>query len=124
MPILRKWILVGLLEIVVGLILIAIAPIFLNSTLPWIGFLIWFGVLSVWCVSSVHVFWCWSQARQARQLFLRRFPDHLDLTVIDFLGVSRAKVWQHIELLDEAAQDPELQLLNLSPLDLFRQYRK
>ena len=44
---LRRWLIIAISEIVISLILIAIAPAFLNSQKPIFGFLIWFTVPTV-----------------------------------------------------------------------------
>ncbi|MDY7015510.1 MAG: hypothetical protein SVX43_18325 [Cyanobacteriota bacterium] len=41
---LQKWGIVGAVEIVLSLILLAVAPVFLNSNKPAIGFAIWLAV--------------------------------------------------------------------------------
>ena len=118
---LRRWIAIGVAEAVLSLILIAIAPIFLNSTQPIVGFLIWAVVLAVLGGSSVYVVVRLRDAATARRLFLAKFPDYHRLSVHEFLDIPASHVAEQLDMLEAAATDPDFQALHIAPLDLLRQ---
>jgi hypothetical protein len=115
--ILRRWIVIGVIEIVVALTLAAIAPTFINSHMPILGLLIWLMILGMVGFSGGHVIWHWHQARQARRLWVRRFPQYRYLTTVDFLTFSPHQVAQGLRQLDLMQSDPDFQSLDLSPLE-------
>lgn len=116
----HKWIAIGFIELVLSLCLIALAPRFLNSNRPAIGFLMWLAVPVLLGSSGLYVSIKWVNAQQARDRFITRFPQYSSLVVADFLDLSVAQVDETIEQFDAAQDDPEFQRLDISPLDLLR----
>jgi hypothetical protein len=117
---LQTWILIGLIEIVIGLILMTIAPIFLNSDRPLIGFLIWLFVLILLVSSLIWVVWRVRDAYQSRKLFIRHFPQYRQLGVIDFLDIPFHRVKQNLLMLEAVYNDPDWENLGMSLLDLLK----
>jgi threonine/homoserine/homoserine lactone efflux protein len=117
---LRRWILMGIAEVLLALVLAAIAPIFINSNNPLLGFLIWLFIMVLLlgsvCYAIVQVF----AAHRARHLFVRQFPHYRYLSTIDFLGLSPHQVAQGLETLNLIQTDPDYQDLHLSPFDFLR----
>lgn len=118
--ILKKWIILGVLEGLLSLVLISVAPIFLNSDRPWIGFLIWLGVIGLLVSSVLYVIYRLIDAHRARKLFVSSFPEYHYLGTLDFLGFSHAHVAKNLNTFLAAQADPDFQSLQISPLDLLR----
>lgn len=121
MKTLWTWIAIGVVEILLSLFLFAIAPIFLNSNQPTIGFLIWLAVPTLLSASGLYVGLRIAEALRARHLFITRFPQYRPLGVLPFLDLSVRQVVARLELLDSLRDDPDWQALQISPLDFLRQ---
>ena len=124
MTTLKRWLLWGAVWGVLSLVLMAIAPIFLNSYHPLLGFLIWFIVAVGWLRYGNTIILRWLRARQSRRLFLRKYPQYSSLTWVNFLNVSPQQVQQDLETLSIAQTDADYQSLNLSPDDFVTRYQK
>jgi hypothetical protein len=121
---LQRWAAVTIAEIVLSLLLIAFAPIFLNSSQPLIGFLMWASVPFLLGGSALYVVIRLVDARKARKLFISRFPEYRYLSIKDFLEISTAAVAQSLEMLDVARSDLDFQALHISPLDLLHSLKQ
>ncbi len=121
---LLKWGAIALVELIVALILIAIAPIFLNSSQPVIGFLIWVGVVVLLGGSGVYAIARIRDGYRARKLFITAFPAYSYLGVQDFLEISSHQVRQTIDTIQTAQADPEFSSLQISPLDVLQGARQ
>ncbi len=119
-----KWGAIALLELIVALILIAMAPIFLNSSQPLVGFLIWVGVVLMLSGSGVYAIARIRDGYHARKLFITAFPDYSYLGVQDFLEISSHQVRQTIDTIQTAQADPDFSSLQISPLDVLQGARK
>lgn len=124
MKILCRWIVIGVIELLICVFLMAIAPHFLNSNYPLLGILLWLVVLSLLSVSIGVAIVRWIDARTARQLFVDHFPDYHPLTWIDFLGTTSLKVRQDIETFATLSVEPDAYRFQLSASDLLRQYQQ
>ncbi|GAB4541215.1 MAG: hypothetical protein Tsb0014_32960 [Pleurocapsa sp.] len=118
---LKRWLIVGVSEIILSLVLIAIAPTFLNSKKPIFGFLIWFAVPTILVGSSVYAGEKLTAAKQARKIFITVFPEYSHLKTSDFLGLSPADVTSQIDILLAAKETPEIQELNISLFEILEQ---
>ena len=118
---LKRWLLIGVSEIILSLILISIAPVFLNSKKPLVGFLIWFTVPTVLVSSSVYAVGKLAAANKARKIFVTAFPEYSYLGVSDFLELSPAHVASQINLLVAAKETPEVQEFNISLFEILEQ---
>ena len=118
---LKRWLLIGISEIILSLILISIAPIFLNSKKPFVGFLIWFTIPTVLVSSSVYAVGKLTAANKARKIFVTAFPEYSYLRVSDFLELSPAHVASQINLLVAAKETPEVQEFNISLFEILEQ---
>lgn len=116
----HRWIAIGIAEVSLSLVLMAIAPRFLNSNRPAIGFLIWLAVPVLLGSSGLYVAAQWSRANHAHRLFVSRFPHYADLAVTEFLDCSVAQVAAAIEQFEALQDDPDFEYLGISPLDLLR----
>ena len=101
-------------------ILFATAPIFLNSNKPAIGFAIWFGVPAMLGSSGLYAVLRLKDAQKARQLAIAKYPEYSHLKIVDFLNYSSAQVAQSIEMYEALQEDPDLQTLNISLLNLLQ----
>jgi hypothetical protein len=119
-PLLLRWILIGLAELVLTLGLASIAPVFINSAYPWLGFLIWVGIIGAWFFSMFQVAIVLWEAARVRRLFLRHFPEERDRSVFAFTGLSLPKVKRSIAEWQYLIQDQEFQEVGLSPLDFIK----
>jgi hypothetical protein len=124
MKTLRQWVVYGIAEILLSLVLLSVAPIFLNSSQPILGFLIWLVVVGMLSSSVVYVVFNLTHAYQARRLFLRKFPEYSYLSLKYFLGLSTSDIAQTMEVFEAAKEDPDFQSLQISPLDLLRHSKK
>lgn len=120
----KKWILIGIGEIIICLLLIAAAPIFINSNFPWIGLLIWCFVIGLAGFSALYVVTKYLDARQARHIFLAKFPEYSYLKTTDFLGLSYLYVSRKLETIESLKDDPDWKALNISPYDLLSQRKR
>ncbi|NEQ55598.1 MAG: hypothetical protein F6K11_36720 [Leptolyngbya sp. SIO3F4] len=102
----------------------ASAPQFLNSNYPFLGVLIWLVVLGLLGLSVGAVFIHWIEARKARRLFIKHFPEYHQLSWIDFLGTTSFKVCQDIETFSILSVEPDAYRFQLSASDLLRQYQE
>ena len=99
------------------MVLAAIAPTFINSPFPIIGFFIWIVIVGLIGGSTVYVLWRFRDAYIARHLFVLSFPDYDYLGVFSFLDCSSTRVRKTIALWQEIHSEPEFQSLNMSPLE-------
>ena len=118
---LKRWLLIGVSEIIISITLISIAPVFLNSKKPFVGFLIWFTVPTVLVSSSVYAVGKLAAADRARKIFVTAFPEYSYLGVSDFLELSPAHVASQINLLVAAKETPEVQEFNISLFEILEQ---
>ena len=116
----RTWVVVGVVEVLLSLWLIASAPRFLNSNKPILGFLIWLSVPTLLGSSGLYVVLRLVDAQRARNIFVSRFPEYSYLTMVDFLEFSAAHVAQHLEQFEAAKDDPDFQYVCHSPLDFLQ----
>ncbi|NES85906.1 MAG: hypothetical protein F6K10_33490 [Moorea sp. SIO2B7] len=63
-------------------------------------------------------------AKKARKLFISKFPEYSYLETKDFLELPATHVAQNLEMLEAAKNDPQLQTLNISLIDLLRGEKK
>lgn len=124
MSTLRKWIGIGLAEVVLSLVLIAIAPHFLNSPNPTPGFLIWLAVPTLLGGSGLYVVYRIVDAQRARRLFISAFPEYAHLSLKSFLAISAAQVSANLEMLHAARDDADFQSLRISLFDLLRSSKR
>lgn len=120
MNIIRAWIGIGIAEGVLILVLAAIAPAFINSHVPILGFLIWIVIVGLLGYSLLHVIRRLRDATHSRRLFIRQFPDYSDLSVIHFLEYSSTRVQTTLEIWQTVHQEPEFQSLEMSPLEFLK----
>ncbi|NJQ97977.1 MAG: hypothetical protein HC784_10815 [Hydrococcus sp. CSU_1_8] len=116
----RKWVVIGVGEILLSLFLIALAPVFLNSNRPIFGFLIWLFVPTLLGSSAGYVALKLTDARRARQIFIANFPEYSYLKSTDFLAVSSAQVTRYLSVLEAARKSSEFQQLDISLLALLQ----
>ena len=116
----QRWLLTALGEILLGLILFAIAPFFLNSPWPLLGFAIVLGVPIAWIGSLGYGLWRWLDARRARTLLAQYDPVYRRLRTVQLLTISSRAVEEAIETLQLLNQDETYRALNRSPLDLLQ----
>ena len=118
---LKCWLLVGFSQIVISLILIAIAPTFLNSNKPIFGFLIWFSVPTTLAGSSIYAAKKLIAANKSRDIFITAFPEYSYLGVERFIDLAPACVQSQINLLMSVKESCEVQELNISLLEILEQ---
>lgn len=116
----QRWLLTALAEILLGLLLFAIAPFFLNSPWPLLGFAIVLGVPIAWVGSLGYGLWRWLDARRARTLLAQYEPVYRRLRTVQLLTISSRAVEEAIETLQLLNQDETYRVLNRSPLDLLQ----
>ncbi|MCS6813719.1 MAG: hypothetical protein NZ772_09155 [Cyanobacteria bacterium] len=124
MDVVKRWIVIATVEILMSLVLIAIAPVFLNSNYPLIGFLLWLLVFCLLIGSILYVITQVVDAFKARQILVARFPDYGYLGVFDFLELPSTQVAEHLDMLAIMREDPDLQLHNESPIEVLRRVIK
>jgi Kef-type K+ transport system membrane component KefB len=120
LKIISQWMAIAVVEIILSLVLLAIAPIFLNSNQPILGFLIWLIIPTILIGSGVYVLIRLRDAQKSRKIFVSRFPEYSHLKITDFLEFSSSYISENLEMLENAKNDPSLESLNLSLLDLLR----
>ncbi|MBD2634148.1 hypothetical protein H6G52_02130 [Limnothrix sp. FACHB-881] len=118
----QRWLLTALAEILLGLLLFAIAPFFLNSHWPLLGFAIVLGVPIAWVGSLGYGLWRWLDARRARTLLAQYDPVYRRLRTVQLLAISSRSVEEAIETLQLLNQDETYRVLNRSPLDLLQPF--
>lgn len=118
----QKWIAIAIGELILCLILLAIAPIFLNSNLPIIGFLIWLSIPLMLGGSLVYASRKAIAAQKARNIFVREFPEYTHLNFTDFWGISPREMKRRLEIYAAIQDDRDRDILNISPLDLLRRW--
>ena len=117
---LQKWLTIGVSEIVLSLILIAIAPNFLNSDKPVVGLIIWLSVPTILGGSGTYVVWRIADAQKARKIFLTQFPEYNYLETSDFLEISSRDVVRTLPLLAATQSDPDFPILNINLFELLQ----
>ena len=120
----QGWLAIGISEITLSLILIAIAPTFLNSKKPWLGFAIWFTVPTVLASSSIYAVNKVLAANKARKVFLSSFPEYSALGVSEFLELSPEYVASQLDLLLTIKETAEIQEYNISLFEILEQTKK
>ncbi len=118
---LKRWFVIGISEVILSLILIAIAPIFLNSNKPIFGFLIWFTVPTTLAGSSLYAAGKLGSANRARNIFIAAFPEYSDLGVERFINLTPERVASQIDLLISAKESEEVRELNISLFEILEQ---
>ena len=117
MKTIRTWIGIGIAEGLLVLLLAAIAPIFINSSFPIVGLLLWAVILGLVGGSIGYVLWRLRDAAIARFLFIQVFPDYGHLGITYFLEYSSNRVQSTIDQWIIVHSEPEFQSLNMSPLE-------
>lgn len=120
---LKRWLLVGASEIIFSLALIAIAPTFLNSKKPVVGFMIWLTVPTVLATSGIYAVVKLTTANQARKIFMATFPEYSYLGTSEFLEISPADVTSQIDLLIAVKESSTIQEFNISLFEILKQTR-
>ena len=118
---LKHWLIIGVSEITISLILISVAPTFLNSKKPFFGFLIWFTVPTVLVSSSIYTLEKILAANKAREIFVTTFPEYSYLKASDFLEISPDYVASQINLLIAVKETSEIQEFNISLFEILEQ---
>jgi len=119
-PLLWRWIQIGLVELALTLILASIAPVFINSAHPWLGFLIWLGIVVAWIYSIVSVAIVLWEAARVRRLFWHHFPEENDRSLFAFTGLSLSRVQRSISEWQYLVKDEEFREMGLSPLTFIK----
>jgi hypothetical protein len=117
----HQWLAIGIAEVILSLFLIAIAPIFLNSDKPLIGFGIWLFVPSLLGSSGIYAIVTIKNAQKARSLFIRHFPSYAYLAIDAFLHISVAKIQKNLNLLKAIDDDRSFDGLEISLIDILKQ---
>lgn len=121
MAILRQWVAIAVGELVLSMVLLAIAPTFLNSKQPWIGFAIWIAVPAMLGGSGLYGAARSLDAQRAHRLFCQTCPTWADrVSLLDFLDIPFHTVQATLPQLQAWEETDEIQVLHLSPLDLLR----
>lgn len=113
----------GMAEGLLILMLAAIAPTFINSSLPIIGFLIWGAIFCLIGGSISYVLWRVWDAYSARTLFIKAFPTYRSLGLVYFLEYSCHRVQKTIHHWHIIHAEPEFQSLKMSPLEFLSGYK-
>lgn len=116
----QRWSAIALAELVLGVVLFAIAPGLLNSKNPFWGFVIILGVPIAWGGSAIYVGWRAIDAHHARSLLVAYDPTYRQLRAIDLLEIPSKQIHQAINTLHTLNQDETLKDFRLSPLDLIK----
>lgn len=119
--VIQRWLIIGVAEVLLSLLLLVIAPTFLNSNKPLIGFLIWVFVLAMLGGSGLYVVLKVADASKARNILITEFPEYAHLGILYFVGIPSQLVSQRLAWFEAVKDDPDFQSLNISPLDLFQQ---
>ncbi|MEM7594951.1 MAG: hypothetical protein AAF383_26220 [Cyanobacteria bacterium P01_A01_bin.83] len=118
---LKHWLAISVSEIVISLVLISLAPTFLNSKKPFIGFLIWFTVPTVLTSSSIYAVNKFAAANKAKKIFTAAFPEYSYLKTSEFLELPPAHVASQIDLLVAIKETSAIQELNISLFEILEQ---
>ena len=118
---LKRWFAIAVSEIILAFILIAIAPVFLNSNKPIWGFLIWFAVPTTLAGSSVYAARKLAAANKARNVFIATFPEYSYLGIERFIDLTPEGVASQIDLLISAKESEEVRELNISLFEILEQ---
>lgn len=119
----KQWLAIAVSEIILSLVLISLAPTFLNSKKPFWGFVIWLSVPTILASSSVYGLNKLVAARQARKMFIKAFPEYAYLGVAEFIELSPARVASAIALLQEIKETSEIQEYNISLFEVLEQMK-
>lgn len=118
---LKRMLLIGASEIILALALLWVAPTFLNSKKPWIGFAILLGVPIALTSSSIYAIAKVQRANKAKRIFIATFPEYADLSVSKFLELSPDDVEEQLDLLIAVKETSEIQELNISLFEILEQ---
>ena len=118
---LKRWLVIAVSEIVMSLVLIAIAPTFLNSKKPIFGFLIWFAVPTVVGSSSIYAANKLIAASKARTIFVTAFPEYSYLKTTDFIELSPKQVASQVSLLTSIKETSAIEEFNISLFEILEQ---
>jgi hypothetical protein len=113
---LLHWILWGMGQVFLTLVLTSIAPIFINSNAPILGLLIWISIVCLWLGSLLYVSTTLWRAKQVQRRFIHHFPQEPDYSIWEFVGLNWVKVDQRLEAWERLKEDEAFSDLNLSPL--------
>ena len=115
-----RWMIWGIGEVLLTLVLATIAPVFINSSWAWIGFLLWLGIILLWIGSVLYVINVVGEAWAVRRLIVRHFPQYHDRSWCDFVGLSLTQVRRTVAAWYELHQDRDFQAIGLSPLEFIK----
>lgn len=118
---LKQMLLIGASEIFLALALLWVAPTFLNSKKPWLGFAILLGVPIALTSSSIYAIAKIHTANKTKQIFIATFPEYANLSVSKFLELSPAHVDRQLDLLIAIKETSEIQELNISLFEILEQ---
>ena len=118
---LKQWLAIGVSEIILALILISLAPRFLNSKKPEIGFAIWFIVPTVLAGSSIYAASKLVAAHNARKIFVEAFPEYSFLGIDKFIELPPELVASQIPLLKTVRETSAIQEYNISLFEILEQ---
>lgn len=118
---LKYWLLIGASEIILALALIAMAPTWLNSKKPWIGFAIWLTAPMMLTTSSIYAVTKLTAANKSRTIFVTAFPEYSHLAARDFLELPPAYVSSQIDLLKAVKNTESITELNISLFEILEQ---
>lgn len=113
-----------MVECLLIFMLAAIAPIFINSSFPIIGLLIWTLILGLISGSISYVIWRLWDAHSAQILFIKAFPTYDFLGLVYFLEYSSARVQKMVDLWHIMHTESEFQALNMSPIEFLSGHKK
>ncbi len=116
----QKWLAIGIIEIILALFLIAIAPVFLNSNQPLIGFGIWLFVPTLLGSSGIYATVKIREAQKARSFFIRHFPDYSHLGISPFLEFSVTEIKRNLKILEAVNNDANFNRLEVSLIDILK----
>lgn len=119
----QKWVVIGVSEIILSLILIAIAPNFLNSDKPVFGFVIWLSVPTILGSSGIYVVWRIVDAQKAKSIFIDHFSDYNHLKIKDFLEIPSQQLIKNLPLLEATKNDSNFSSLELDLFELLEQVK-
>lgn len=121
---LQKWVVIGVSELLLSLVLLWNLPNWLNSDQYMFGFFILLLLSIILGCSVIYVVLNILDARKARQIFINKFSEYSYLTVTDFLGLSSVYVARKIPTLEACKEDPEFDSLNISLFEVLKHRKK
>lgn len=124
MKIIKKWVIIGITELTLSLVLFAYAPVYLNSNKPLIGFGMWALIPVMLGTSGIYVGNRLHRAQKNRHLFLSHFPQYSHLGITHFLEISPDKLEENLTIFQETKNDYEWSSLEISPLDFLQSKKK